>query len=654
MSQPSSSTPPVIEPAQVTNPELSNDPTPPHGSHGKQSLPLIALGALGVVFGDIGTSPLYAFKECFHASHGIAVTLPNVLGILSLIFWAITIVVSLKYVLFIMRADNQGEGGIMALLALNMRNNLISPMARRLLVVIGLFGAALFFGDAIITPAVSVMSAVEGLQILAPRLDKFVLPITIGILFGLFALQSKGTGSMGRFFGPIMLLWFVLLGVFGLMRAIDNPAVLGMVNPLYAIQFVMAYPGIAFIVMGSVVLTITGGEALYADMGHFGRLPIRLAWFVIVLPCLVLNYAGQGALILSDPKAVENPFYLLTPDGFLAPMIVLATLATVIASQAVISGVFSIARQAMQLGYLPRMTVTHTSEHEIGQVYVPFLNWLLLIAVIVLVLMFRSSENLASAYGIAVTMTMICDTILVAFVTYYAWRWPLWRVLLIAIPFLIPDLIFFAATSRKVLDGGWVPLIIGGSAFLLMMTWRDGKTRVQEVMQAQNTLSLQAFTENVAQHAQIVPGIAVFMTTDLSRPPHSLMHNLKHNKVLHQFNILMRIKTEDVPYVAESSRFELERINEHFAVVTAHYGFKGQPNVPDIVERVCAQLNLPFNPMEVSYFVSRERLFSTRNGGFAPWREKLFISMARNTSSASDFFQIPTNRVVEVGSQVEI
>lgn len=625
-----------------------------HGpGHARQPLALLTVGALGVVFGDIGTSPLYAFKECFHASHGIAVTQANVLGILSLIFWAITIMVSFKYVLFIMRADNHGEGGIMALLALNMSSPQIAPRVRQLLVMVGLFGAALFFGDGIITPAISVLSAVEGLQILAPSLETYILPITLGILVALFAIQNKGTGSMGRFFGPIMLLWFGLLGMFGLMKVIQHPSILAMLNPMYAINFVSAHTMIAFIVMGSVVLTITGGEALYADMGHFGRLPIRLGWFFIVLPCLVLNYAGQGVLVLSNPQAVENPFYLLVPQLLLAPMIMLATLATVIASQAVISGVFSIARQAMQLGYLPRMTVLHTS-NEIGQIYVPLLNWILLVSVIVLVLMFRSSENLASAYGIAVTMTMLCDTILVAFVTRYIWKWPKWKVLCIAIPFILPDLVFFGATARKVMDGGWVPLVIGVTAFLIMLTWRDGKTRVAEVMHGQSALDLHTFSANVAQHAQTVSGLAVFMTTDLSRPPHSLLHNLKHNKVLHAFNILMRVKTEDVPYISDSDRFEVERINDRFAIVTAHYGFKMQPNAPEVVELACRHLGIDYEPMQTSYFVSRERLFSTRNGGFAPWREKLFISMARNTSSASDFFQIPTNRVVEVGSQIEI
>ena len=624
-----------------------------HGGHGSNGLALMTLGALGVVFGDIGTSPLYSFKECFHASHGIAITEANVLGILSLIFWAITIMVSMKYVLFIMRADNHGEGGIMALLALNMSSQRIAPSVRKILVMVGLFGAALFFGDGIITPAISVLSAVEGLDILAPSLQSYILPITLGILLGLFAIQSKGTGSMGRFFGPIMMLWFLLIGTFGLLKVIHNPEVLAMINPMYALHFFAAHTLIAFIVMGSVVLTITGGEALYADMGHFGRTPIRLAWFFIVLPCLVLNYAGQGALVLSNPAAVENPFYLLIPQSLLAPMIILATLATVIASQSVISGVFSIARQAIQLGYLPRMSVQHTSNH-IGQIYVPFLNWMLLISVIVLVLLFRSSENLASAYGIAVTMTMLCDTILVAFVTRYIWNWSLWKVLCIAIPFLIPDFIFLGATSRKVLDGGWVPLVIGGLAFLMMMTWRDGKTRVMQVMHQNSALDLNTFINNVAEHAQTVSGLAVFMTTDISRPPHSLMHNLKHNKVLHQFNILMWVKTEDVPYVGEDERLEVQQINPHFAIVTAHYGFKMQPDVPQAVQQACQVLGIEFEPMQTSYFVSRERLFSTKDGGFAPWREKLFISMARNTSSASDFFQIPTNRVVEVGSQIEI
>lgn len=629
--------------------------TGPHEpGHQKQGLSLMVLGALGVVFGDIGTSPLYAFKECFHAMHGLPASETNVLGILSVIFWAITLVVSIKYVMFIMRADNHGEGGIMALLALNMGNDRISPAIRRFLVVIGLFGAALFFGDGIITPAISVLSAVEGLQLVTPQLEQFVLPITIGILLALFGLQYKGTGSMGRFFGPLTLLWFITLGVLGIMQIVENPSVLRLFSPHYAVGFFMAHPMVAFVVMGAVVLTVTGGEALYADMGHFGRLPIRLAWFFIVLPCLMLNYAGQGALVLSNPAAIENPFYLLVPDLILIPVIILATIATVIASQAVISGVFSIAKQAMQLGYLPRMTVTHTSESEIGQIYIPFLNWLLLGSVILLVMAFKTSSALASAYGIAVTMTMLCDTILVAFVAYYAWRWSMPKVLLVAIPFLIPDLLFLGATSRKILDGGWVPLLIGGTAFLLMMTWKQGKDRVREVLHQQNSLPLETFANNVAAHAQTVPGTAVFMTTDLTRAPHSLMHNLKHNKILHEQNILLQVKTEEVPHVREDSRFQIERINERFLIIRVHYGFKGQPNIPLVMEQAMRSLGMTYDPMQISYFVSRERLFSTPNGGFSPWRERLFISMSRNTSSASDFFQIPTNRVVEVGSQVEI
>ncbi len=619
----------------------------------RSSLPLMTLGALGVVFGDIGTSPLYALKECFHASHGLSITPANILGILSLIFWSLMSVVSIKYVMFIMRADNNGEGGIMALLALNMRGEKISAAYKLFLVTIGLFGAALFFGDGIITPAISVLSAVEGLHVATPIFDKYVLPIALSVLVGLFFIQRKGTGSMGKYFGPIMLIWFLSLGVLGLMSILKYPAVLAMVSPHHAVLFVLAHPFAAFLTMGAVVLTITGGEALYADMGHFGRRPIRWAWFVVVLPCLLLNYAGQGALLLTDASAVENPFFRLIPSMALYPAIILATLATVIASQAVISGVFSIARQAMQLGYLPRMAVLHTSESEIGQIYIPFLNWLLLGSIVVLVLMFRTSSNLAAAYGIAVTMTMICDTILVSLVAYSIWRWSLAKVLLGAIPFLLLDLTFFGATSLKVLAGGWVPLLIGASAFTLMMTWKRGRDILFAKMQNE-TLPLDIFIKSVGTTAHIIPGMAVFMTGSQKIVPHALLHNLKHNKVLHNINVLMTVNTKDIPYVSEDQRFEASQLSEHFWRVVVNYGFKEQPDVPASLREALHSLDMELDLMTTSFFVSRERIIHTVGDGMAPWREKLFISMSRNTSAASDFFQIPTNRVVEMGSQVEI
>ena len=619
----------------------------------RSSLSAMSLGALGVVFGDIGTSPLYALKESFHAAHGLPITHATVLGILSMIFWSLMLMVTLKYVAFIMRADNHGEGGIMALLALNMGNSKLSRQARSALVAVGLFGAALFFGDGMITPAISVLSAVEGLSIATPVFTPYVVPITIGVLVGLFMIQRKGTGSMGRLFGPVMLAWFLMLGGLGLYNLGHNTEVLLMFNPAYALDFAENYPFKAFFILGAVVLTITGGEALYADMGHFGRTPIRLAWFTVVWPCLLLNYAGQGALLLADPKAIENPFFLLVPDALLYPVIGLATAATVIASQAVISGVFSVARQAMQLGYLPRMTVEHTSESEIGQIYIPLLNWTLLVAVLLLVVIFKTSSNLAAAYGIAVTMTMACDTILVAFVVFSLWRWPTWRVALVAVPFLVLDLMFFAANALKIKDGGYVPLLIGGVAFFLMMTWKQGRRLVLNKLRAE-TLPLQLFIDNVSSTAQQVPGTAVFMTGSKDVVPHALLHNLKHNRVLHAQNVLMTVQTLDMPYVEDEKRIEMETLNANFCRVVARYGFKEQPDVPKALAQAFAQQGQEMDLMQTSFFVSRERIISTPTEGMAPWREKIFISMARNTSAVSDFFQIPPNRVVEMGSQIEI
>jgi KUP system potassium uptake protein len=622
-------------------------------SQQRPAMSAVTLAALGIVFGDIGTSPLYALKECFHVTHGIALTYANVLGVLSLIFWSLMIVVSIKYVAIIMHANNNGEGGIMALLALSLRNKRIGSKSRAFLIAIGLFGAALFFGDGIITPAVSVLSAVEGLSIATPVFTPYIIPITIAVLIGLFMIQRKGTGSVGRFFGPLTLLWFVALGVIGLMSIIQNPVILNMANPYWAMVFVVNHPAGSFLTMSAVVLTITGGEALYADMGHFGRKPIQLAWFFVVLPSLLINYAGQGALLLREPSAIENPFFKLVPEMALYPMIALATIATVIASQAVISGVFSIARQAMQLGYLPRFTVLHTSESEIGQIYIPFLNWLLLAAIIVLVVLFKSSSNLASAYGLAVTMTMMCDTLLVSFVMFSLWKWSRLKIFLIVLPFFMLDLIFFGASSLKIMAGGWFPLLVGSIAFTIMMTWKRGRQLLLAKLQSE-TLPIDLFINNVTSSAHTVMGTAVFMTASQAVVPHALLHNLKHNKILHQTNILMTVSTEDIPYVDEESRVTVERMNDRFYRVVARYGFKEQPNVPAAVEQGLKLLGLPFDMMMTSFFVSRERILHTVGDGMAPWREKLFISMSRNTSAVSDFFQIPTNRVVEMGSQIEI
>ncbi|MEX3735984.1 potassium transporter Kup [Acinetobacter baumannii] len=619
----------------------------------KATLPATALAALGVVFGDIGTSPLYALKESFHAAHGLGIQPENVLGILSIIFWCLMLIISIKYVAIVMRADNNGEGGIMALLALNLRKAKIADNKKIYMIAIGFIGASLFFGDGIITPAISVLSAVEGLSIATDVFDPFIMPIAIAIIVTLFLVQKHGTAFVGKFFGPITLVWFLSLGILGIHSVIQTPVVLGMFSPHWAIQFIYHHPIMTFFVMGAVVLTVTGGEALYADMGHFGPVPIRLAWFFVVLPCLVLNYAGQGALLLRDPAAVENPFYLLVPQWALYPMIIMATMATVIASQAVISGVFSLARQAIQLGYLPRLSIKHTSESEEGQIYVPFLNWLLLIAIIILILIFKTSSNLASAYGLAVTLTMLCDTILVAVFIYSAWKWSLPKVLLLIIPFFILESVLVGATSLKILSGGWVPLLIGAIAVTILMTWKRGRELTFAKLE-HDTLSLDLFVKSIGNSVHWVPGDAVFMTGTPNVVPHAMLHNIKHNKVLHQRNILVTVVIEDVPFVAPEERITTETLAEHFFRIKIFYGFKDEMNVPKALMQAYEQLGLEYDLMHISFFISRDRIVHSVGDGMSPWREKLFISMQRNTSPVSDFYQIPTNRVVELGSQIEI
>ncbi|HFG7243245.1 TPA: potassium transporter Kup [Acinetobacter baumannii] len=619
----------------------------------KATLPATALAALGVVFGDIGTSPLYALKESFHAAHGLGIQPENVLGILSIIFWCLMLIISIKYVAIVMRADNNGEGGIMALLALNLRKAKIADNKKIYMIAIGFIGASLFFGDGIITPAISVLSAVEGLSIATDVFDPFIMPIAIAIIVTLFLVQKHGTAFVGKFFGPITLVWFLSLGILGIHSVIQTPVVLGMFSPHWAIQFIYHHPIMTFFVMGAVVLTVTGGEALYADMGHFGPVPIRLAWFFVVLPCLVLNYAGQGALLLRDPAAIENPFYLLVPQWALYPMIIMATMATVIASQAVISGVFSLARQAIQLGYLPRLSIKHTSESEEGQIYVPFLNWLLLIAIIILILIFKTSSNLASAYGLAVTLTMLCDTILVAVFIYSAWKWSLPKVLLLIIPFFILESVLVGATSLKILSGGWVPLLIGAIAVTILMTWKRGRELTFAKLE-HDTLSLDLFVKSIGNSVHWVPGNAVFMTGTPNVVPHAMLHNIKHNKVLHQRNILVTVVIEDVPFVAPEERITTETLAEHFFRIKIFYGFKDEMNVPKALMQAYEQLGLEYDLMHISFFISRDRIVHSVGDGMSPWREKLFISMQRNTSPVSDFYQIPTNRVVELGSQIEI
>jgi KUP system potassium uptake protein len=619
----------------------------------KASVPILTLAALGVVFGDIGTSPLYALKESFHATHGMPINEINILGILSLIFWTIMLIVSLKYVMVIMRADNNGEGGIMALLALNLRQPGLSNRTKILITALGFIGASLFFGDGIITPAISVLSAVEGLSVAAPAFDKFILPISIGILTALFLVQKHGTAVMGKFFGPITLLWFLSIGAIGFVSIIQSPTILAFLSPHWALQFIITNPYISFFVMGAVVLTVTGGEALYADMGHFGVLPIRLGWFLVVLPCLMLNYAGQGALLLRDPTAITNPFYLLVPSFFLYPMILIATAAAVIASQALISGVFSMAKQAIQLGYLPRLNVLHTSASEVGQIYIPLLNWILYISILFLVLLFKTSSNLAGAYGLAVTITMFCDTLLVAFLAYSYWKWKTWKLVLFAVPFIFIDLVLLGSNLLKFFIGGWVPVLIAVFVFTLMMTWKKGRVQLQEKLQS-DTLQLETFIKSLGTDMNKVSGTAVFLTGSPSVVPHALLHNLKHNKILHDKNMLVTVQVSDIPYVQDELRYEFEVLEKGFYRIQINYGFKEQPNVPMVLEKIFNKIDFEYNLMEISFFVSRERLIYKADNKLTTWRKQLFATMQKNTSPISDFYQIPTNRVVEIGSQIEI
>jgi KUP system potassium uptake protein len=519
------------------------------------------------------------------------------------------------------------------------------------LISIGIFGASLFFGDGIITPAISVLSAVEGLETAAPGLQPYVIPLTIGILIGLFLIQHNGTASISKLFGPVMLVWFLTLAVLGVIHIHEHPDVLLLINPYYAIRFIAEHGMIAFVVLGAVVLTVTGGEALYADMGHFGRGPIRSAWFFVVLPALLLNYCGQGAILLSNPAAVENPFFHMAPPWALYPLVALATLAAVIASQAVISGVFSIARQAVQLGYLPRMDIRHTSAREIGQIYIPSFNWILLGLIIILVLTFRSSSNLASAYGIAVTLTMICDTVLAVVVAYKLWHWNRLLLVAIALPLLIVDFGFFISTSFKILQGGWFPLLAGVLVYTIMSTWKRGRKILFDHL-SKETMPLNLFINGIGGGAvHEVPGTAVFMTSSHSHVPHALLHNLKHNKILHERNMLLTVITQDVPFVADGDRLQIERIAHNFWLMTAYYGFKEEPQIPLLFD-LCAAKGLEFNMMDTSFFLSRERIVSGLHLGMMRWREKLFAAMFRNAASATDFFHIPGNRVVELGAQV--
>ncbi|WP_341678309.1 potassium transporter Kup [Niveibacterium sp. SC-1] len=612
----------------------------------------LTVAAIGVVFGDIGTSPLYTMKEVF-GSHGLFPSHDNVLGILSLAFWALIVIVAFKYVLFIMRADNRGEGGIMALTALAQRTVGSDSRTLWLLTVAGLFGAALFYGDGVITPAISVLSAVEGLEVATPAFKPFVVPLTCVVIVMLFAFQRKGTASVGALFGPVMIVWFLVLGLLGLNQVVRYPAVIAAINPWFALHFLVTYKLHGFLILGSVVLAVTGAEALYADMGHFGRRPIKLAWFGLVLPCIYLNYLGQGALLIGEPAAARNPFYLLAPDWFLYPMVGLSTMATIIASQAVISGAFSLTRQAMQLGYCPRLAFVHTSAREIGQVYVPGVNWALLIAVLALVIGFKSSSALASAYGIAVTLTMTIDTLLAFVVVRQLWGWSSWKGALFLICFLTVDLAFVLACSVKIFDGGWFPLAMGLLVFLLLTTWRRGRRLLYERTRT-DTIPLELFIQSLFHSPPMrVPGTGIFMTANPEGVPRALLHNLLHNKVLHERVVLLTVVTEDVPFVPEIDRVWIEQMDFGFVRISVHYGFKDDPDVPLALEQASA-CGFAFDMMETSFFLGREKLIPRLKGKMPPWREHLFIVMFRNAGSAADFLKIPANRVVEFGTQVEL
>lgn len=624
-----------------------------NNSH-KPRLPAMALAALGVVFGDIGTSPLYTMKEVFSAGHHpIAPTVGNVYGILSLITWALILIVSVKYVAFIMRADNRGEGGIMALLALASRNAEGNRVKQRNIMFLGILGACMFYADGMITPAISVLSAVEGLEVAAPRLHSAIVPITLVVLFGLFWAQSKGTEVVGRFFGPVMLLWFGTLGVLGVINIAHDATILHALNPFYAVEFFIHQPWLAFVALGAVVLAVTGAEALYADMGHFGRFPIRLAWFGFVLPALLLNYFGQGALILHDANSVKNPFYLLAPEWALFPLIGLATVATVIASQAVITGAFSVSRQALQLGYLPRMHIQHTSESTQGQVYMPRINWGLMLAVMLLVISFGSSGNLAAAYGIAVTGDMVITTLLASIVFVEIWRWSKLKTGLLIALFLTIDLAFFSANVLKIPDGGWVPLLIGIFIFTLMLTWKTGRTMVYTRLKSE-AMAIEPFIEAVGAHPPPrVPGTALFMTPNPDGVPHAMLHNLKHNKVLHEKVVILTVKFLDFPHTNLEERVTVEALPYEFYRVTVRYGFKDEPDLPhDLI--LCSKYGLEIDAMDTSYFVGKEILFASRKSGMAYWRKKIFIGLFRSAETITNQFKLPPNRVIELGSQLMI
>ena len=624
----------------------------PHAPARGRYLAALALGALGVVYGDIGTSPLYAIRECFHGEYGVEPTPDHVLGVLSLMFWSLVVIISVKYIVFVMRADNRGEGGILSLVALAVPRDAGYKGSAWFLALLGVFGAALLYGDGMITPAISVLSAVEGLGVATPALGRFVVPITVAILIGVFAIQSRGTGRVGALFGPVMVVWFATLAVLGVRGIAQDPSVLGALAPWHAVEFLAEKGGVGFVVLASVFLVVTGGEALYADMGHFGRRPIRVAWFALVLPALLLNYFGQGALVLADPSAAANPFYLLAPAWSLYPMVALATAAAVIASQAMVSGAFSLTHQAIQLGYCPRLSVSHTSARESGQIYVAPVNWALMVASCALVLGFGSSANMSAAYGMAVAATMLITSCLLCVVARRRWGWG-WGALALGAVLVPVDLAFFGANLLKLVEGGWFTLLVAAFGFTLMSTWKRGRAVLRERLE-ETGLPLELFLPDLeTSKLPRVPGTAVFLSGDPQGTPLALLHNVKHNKVVHEHNVLLTLTTEDVPYVPDEERVTLKPLGHGFFRVVAHHGFMEIPNVPKLLRQVRSAA-LPIDLERTSYFLGRERLIPSGHSGMSRWREWLFSVMSQNAQSATTFFHIPPGQVVELGAQVEL
>ncbi len=618
----------------------------------KSSLSALTLAAIGVVYGDIGTSVLYAIKEVFGSGY-VPFTQDNIYGILSIFFWTLTVIVSLKYVVLVLRADNNGEGGLVAMLALASQAVLDKPRLRKTLLAVGIFGTSLFYGDGVITPAISVLSAVEGLEVVSTQFTEYVIPATLLVLFCLFFVQKRGTGGIGKFFGPITLVWLLSIGLLGLSHIAEHPEILWALSPHHALRFIFANPGTSFVVLGSVVLCVTGAEALYADLGHFGKTPIRIAWFTVVMPALTLNYFGQGALLLAHPEAVKNPFYMMAPDWALLPLVILATMATVIASQALITGAFSVTKQVVQLGYLPRLNVQHTSVRDTGQIYLPFVNWGLFAAIVLAVVLFRSSSNLAAAYGIAVTLDMLITTVLTFFVLYYGWRYPLVLCLGATSFFFLVDLAFFTSNLLKLFQGGWFPLMIGGGVFTLMMTWKEGRRLLNEKLRS-DAIDLSDFLESVFVNPPTrVEGTAVFLSAESGTVPNALLHNLKHNKVLHGTNVFVTVNNHEVPWIGLDGRLQVESLGHDCWQVVIHYGFKNDPDVPRALQLLRGR-GCDLEPMTTSYFLSRDTVIPTIGSGMAPWREKLFAQMHHNAGAAADFLNLPNNAVVELGSKIEI